>query len=396
MSSFYSVGVMTGTSCDGADLAILKFDLQKNKWQEQFIAGMSSAFPQKLRSRLRNAQTGEINIPTTFELARDYSEFLSGFCHKAIQKYSLPKSQTILSIHGQTVWHQPPLGKKLGFSAQLLDPYLIVVKTGLTVISGFRQPDLALGGQGAPLVPYYHWLRAKSTPYKAYLPFAVHNVGGIGNLTYLGKEVFAFDTGPGNVFIDLAVEKLTKGKDHYDRNGNIALEAASSVDWKWVESFCKKESYFKQKPPKSTGRELFNEAYLKRIPAQGKALVATATAVTAHSMAMAYRDFVLNKKRKLNAVFVAGGGAKNPTLLRFFSRELARLTKREIWVVPMPPDFAPPQYLEAMAFARFGIEALQLKPVSLKCITGAKSDATGAGFFPGSNFKRLAKLVGIV
>ncbi|MBI3544451.1 MAG: anhydro-N-acetylmuramic acid kinase, partial [Deltaproteobacteria bacterium] len=142
-------------------------------------------------------------------------------------------------------------------------------------------------------------------------------------------------------------------------------------------------------PPKTTGRELFNHEFLERVPGEGAVRVANATALTAHTMARAYVDFVLKRGRRLNAVFVAGGGALNPTLVMLFASELHRLARRKIFVGVLPEVFAPPQYLEAMAFARLGYEALQGNPVSLASVTGANEDALGAGIFPGRNYQAL-------
>ncbi|MBI3557585.1 MAG: anhydro-N-acetylmuramic acid kinase [Deltaproteobacteria bacterium] len=236
-------------------------------------------------------------------------------------------------------------------------------------------------------------MRANSGSFAKTLPFAIHNIGGIANLTYITRNqrrIIAFDTGPGNALIDMAAERVTNDRMKFDKDGKLAASALQSIDWRTIESLGK-HSFFRAPPPKSTGRELFSAAFLRRIPGRGPALVANATALTAHTMAKAHVEFILKKGRVLNGIFAAGGGARNPTLLRLFSREIARLSGEEIPIGVLPDTFAPAQYLEAMAFARLGYEALKGNAVSMAIVTGAVEDAFGAGIFPGENYRRILK-----
>ncbi len=387
---------MTGTSCDGADLAALKIEFTGNRITRETLGErLSAKFPSALRRKFREAQKGRLAISATAELTRDYSLWIGTLCARFLRRACIPMRKTTLAIHGQTIWHQPPHGVSSGFSVQLVDPAVIAHACHCTVTAFFRQPDLARGGQGAPLVPYYHWLRARSTEFSALLPFAIHNVGGIANLTYVTRDasdIIAFDTGPGNALIDLAMERHSNGRKHFDRGGRTAAAALEHVNWRAVKHLAQ-HAYFRQKPPKSTGRELFDERFLARFKASGQALVATATAFTAHTMAKAYADHVVNRARSPRFIFVAGGGAQNGTLVQLFSRELQRLTGKTIAVRPLPASFAPPEYLEAMAFARLGFEALFGRPISLSNVTGASEDAFGAGIFPGKNFPELLKMI---
>lgn len=387
---------MTGTSCDGADLAALKIELSENRViRETLEARLNAKFPSSLRQRLREAQKGGLPISAAAELTRDYSLWIGAFCARFLRRARIPMRKTAVAVHGQTVWHQPPRGNSTGFSVQLADPAVVAHACACTVTAFFRQPDLARGGQGAPLVPYYHWLRARATEFSDLLPFAIHNVGGIANLTYVtrdAKNLIAFDSGPGNALIDLAMERHTNGRKHFDKGGKIAAAALERVDWRAVERLAR-HAYFRRKPPKSTGRELFDENFLARFRARGPALVATATAFTAHTMAKAYADHVVGRARSPRFIFVAGGGARNGTLVRLFGRELRRLTEKTIAVRPLPAGFAPPGHLEAMAFARLGFEALFGRPISLGNVTGASEDAFGAGIFPGKNFSELLKMI---
>jgi anhydro-N-acetylmuramic acid kinase len=390
MSRIYSLGVMTGTSCDGVDLALLAFD--PDAADEKLWHTASERLPQSLRTRLLVAQRGELKIPQTALLTRDYSRWVGRACKKFLAKWKVPINSTLIAVHGQTVWHAP----EENFSVQLLDAAIIAALTECTVTGAFRQPDLACGGEGAPLVPYYHWMRALSLPrFQARLPVAIHNVGGMANLTYITKSrsgLIAFDSGPGNALIDIAAERATRGRMRFDKDGKLAAARIHTIDWPSIEKAAQ-HRFFKRKPPKSTGKELFGAEFLKHLPGRGVDLVASATAFTAHTMARAYSDFVLKKGRRLHCVYIAGGGARNPTLLRLFSRELTRLSGEKIRVEALPLEFAPTQYLEAMAFARLGIEALQGNATSLGSITGAKTDALGAGIFPSKNYKRLLKIM---
>lgn len=383
---------MTGTSCDGADLALLRLTRNRNTWNERLVGKASRRFPRDLRFQLRAAQRGGLTIPETARLTKEYSDWLGAFCGEALRQWNQPIARTVIAAHGQTVWHEP----ESRVSVQLLDPAIIAFRTSCTVTSAFRQPDLARGGQGAPLVGYYHWLRSTALPnYLDALPLAIHNVGGIANLTYVSRDlrkIIAFDTGPGNALIDIAMNRLSKGRLHFDRDGKVAHRRLNEVDWDAIAKLAK-HRFFRASPPKSTGRELFDENFLELVPGRGEAIVANATAFTAHTMAKAYVDFVLKPENFLNGIFVAGGGARNPTLLLLFSRELARLSGQEIPVAVLPDSFAPPQYLEPMAFARLGVEALQGRPVSLARVTGASSDSFGAGIFPGKNFQNLLQLL---
>lgn len=395
MKPIYCIGVMTGTSCDGADLAVLRITASRNgKVKETALHFGGARFPHPLRTRLRQAQAGKLSIVASALLTRDYSRWLAKLCDRLISRWKISRSKILIAVHGQTVWHAP----ESSISVQLLDPSIIASVTNCTVTAAFRQPDLARGGEGAPLVPFYHWVRCTTGEVAKLLPFSIHNVGGIANLTYVTKNeshVVAFDTGPGNALIDMATEKVTHGKLHFDKDGKIAASARSLIEWRKIWKLGALP-FFRKAPPKSTGRELFNKEFLSRIPGSGAALVANATAFTAHSMAAAYSKFVLKSGRELNGVFIAGGGAQNPELIRLFSRELARLTGEEIPVSPLPKEIADPQFLEAMAFARLGFEAIRGNPVSLASVTGASENAIGAGIFPGKNYKTLLNALDLV
>lgn len=386
--SFFAIGVMTGTSCDGADLAVLKLSESGGTWKELLFGTLSKNYPAPLRTALRLAQKDKLPMSQVAEVQVQYSEWIADLCKDAIRRFKIPASSVVFGVHGQTIWHKPPSGRKRGYSIQLVDPAIIAHETNATTVSQFRQPDLSRFGQGAPLVPYYHWLRASSV-LSSSLPLVLINIGGISNLTFVPRskdKILAFDCGPGNALIDLAVERFTKGRKLFDSGGVIGSLAAETIQWEKIRKITS-ERYYKANPPKSTGRELFNEKYLGKIPGKDAALISNATALTAAAVAQSIKDFLPHKN--IRFAYVCGGGAKNPFLLKLLQKELQRQLGHFVSVAPLPEKVAPPQYVEAMAFARLGFESLLSNTSSLKVVTGAKTDNFGAAIFPGANFRKL-------
>jgi anhydro-N-acetylmuramic acid kinase len=218
------------------------------------------------------------------------------------------------------------------------------------------------------------------------LGIAIHNIGGISNLTYIGpNQTIAFDTGPGNCWIDAATELATRGKSKFDRGGKLAREG--QVDAKAVDAVLK-NTYFKKAPPKSTGRDDFPFELLKsKTRSKGADLVATATAVTAESIAQAYEKFILEKQLPLKAVYITGGGAKNPALMDGLKNYLA-----PIEVLTLEEAGFDPQLVEAQAFAYFGFLSLLGQPVSGSW-TGAQGFAPPGRITPGENWTEVLEVL---
>lgn len=392
MKTIFSLGLMTGTSCDGADLALSSFTLDANQVHENLLYTSSKSFPTALRSKLRTGQRGLLSLQELGELNVHYSKWLASVCVDFLKKHRhSQKWLTLLCVHGQTLWHDV----ERRFSFQLLEPAILAFATGLSVFSSFRQSDMARGGEGAPLVPLYNWLHAHGIGWEKRIPFSIHNIGGIANLTIITpklKDLCAFDTGPGNALMDLATEKFTQETQAYDRNGKIAQTALNSINQEKLEQLLLTQPYFSAKPPKSTGRELFNESFLKYIPGKGAAMVANATAFTALSIVDAYQRFIL-KKYPLKEIFFSGGGASNPTLLHLIKKYGSEKWKRDIPCTPLPASFAPPAYLEAMAFGRLGLEAFLGNPVSITSVTGARENGLGISLFTGKNYLKLVQFL---
>jgi anhydro-N-acetylmuramic acid kinase len=275
----------------------------------------------------------------------------------------------LIGSHGQTVWHEPPNKDEFGSTLQLGEPAIIAEMTGVPVVSNFRTRDMAAGGQGAPLVPLADWLLL-SHPTKIR---TAQNIGGIANVTYLPattnskKDAMAFDTGPGNMLIDEAARLVTDGAWNFDRDG--ALAAQGHVDESLLSEWLS-EPYFQQKPPRTTGRELFGTQraaeYWSQASQRGLGpndIVATLTALTAHSVEQAYRKFLPSFP---DEVIVSGGGARNPTLMTLLAERLspARLTTSEEFGLGIEAK-------EAIAFAVLAYETWHKRSGNIPAATGA-------------------------
>ena len=373
------LGVMTGTSCDGLDAACI--DINPNGWMPLWSA--SAAYPKDLRRRVLEYQRPRTrNSPQTWlELHRSLGEWYGRALSRIIA--SQKKKPDVIANHGQTIAHFPAPNRK-GITLQLGDPTRIVHATGLTVLSNFREGDMAAGGQGAPLAPLFHRLLAHhlGQPEKG---VAIHNIGGISNLTYIGKnrEILAFDTGPGNIWIDAAAELATGGRLKMDLNGKLARRGL--VDWRAVERVLRHPSFGKP-AQKSTGRDEFTfELLLSETQAKGVDLVATATAVTIESIARAYETCVIAGKRPLAAVYLCGGGAKNPALIGALQERLPKVT-----VSTLSDAGIDGQLVEAQAFAFFGFITLMGQPLGGSW-TGAKGFGPPGHIVPGMNWATVVE-----
>jgi anhydro-N-acetylmuramic acid kinase len=385
MLSLRILGVMTGTSCDGLDAVCLEVSTGADaglEWKPLWNA--SAPYPSELKKRvlrfqLPKAKTSALEL---LALNRDLGTWYGKTLSKMIASHD-PKPQLIAN-HGQTVCHFPDEEVTL----QLGDPARIAQVTGLSVISQFRTGDMAAGGQGAPLLPLFHKILgehfANGRPEMEGI--AIHNLGGISNLTYLGPqgslyEVFAFDTGPANIWIDEAVSKVTGGKKGFDRNG--ALASKGSVDADAVKK-AMKHPYFKRSVPKSTGRDDFPFVYFQKLTrARGNDLVATATAITVESIARAYEEYILSNGLPLSAIFLAGGGAKNKTLVDWLSDRMPSVMIQPISEAGFRG--LEDQMIEPMGFALFAFLSLLGQPIG-GTWTGVDGFGPPGQITPGENW----------
>ena len=387
-------GVMSGTSADGINIAVVRIedaDRSRAKSVGQRPRKPSGArkplhhtiiahdeFPFPTRVRRMILETMNAELACVAELAR--LNFLLGELYaEAIQKI-VGRHRVKLDLvgcHGQTLYHQGEaagfLGRKIAVTWQTGEAAIIAARLGVPVVSDFRPADMAAGGKGAPLVPFLDYFLYRDSR----VGRIAQNIGGIGNLTAVPagaspREIIAFDTGPGNMVIDAVVTELFGKK--YDRNGRIAAtgQALNEVIERLLRA-----PFFRQRPPRTAGREEFGREYARRFlqlcrGASKPDVVATATALTARSIADALRRFVLPKSKSYRELIVSGGGARNPTLMAMLRAELARL-KIELRV---SDDFGvPAQAKEAVAFAVLAHETWHRRPSNLPSATGAQRAA---------------------
>lgn len=372
---------MTGTSCDGLDAACLQFGDIAGEWTPLWAT--TAPYPKALRERVLRSQKPGTRLTSADWLALDrdlgqwYGRTIQGILSDSEHRAD------VIANHGQTVAHWPSL-RGGGATWQLGSPAWIAQATGLTVISGFRGGDIAAGGQGAPLVPRYHAEIARKMAAGASASgVAFHNIGGISNLTYCrNSELIAFDTGPGNAWMDEAASRATKGRRKFDDGGRLA---ASGVPDERAVSKLLALPYFKKSPPKSTGRDDFPFERLARATrARGADLVATATLLTARSIARAYEAFILKPGHPLAQIWICGGGAHNPTLISWIQHELGQ----SIQVRALTQDPWRPEWIEAQAFAYLGWLSLRGQALGGDW-TGASSDAPPATILPGRNWRQV-------
>jgi anhydro-N-acetylmuramic acid kinase len=375
-------GVMTGTSCDGVDIAAIDFDPES--WTPKWEASLP--YPAKLRNRVFKLQKpgSKTTVEEIFSLHSEIGDWIGDALTDLIEGLSADERPAAIAMHGQTIAHYPSR-RPHSFTVQLGDPTRVGEKTGRTMISQFRQGDLAGGGQGAPLVPLYHYLLSSVLP-DGQDGIAIHNLGGISNFTYIDPSgrMIALDTGPANVWIDAAMARATKGKKKFDLGGRYSMGGEIHVPT------IKKllvHPYLRRRAPKSTGRDEFPpEYFFKRAgKLKGKDLVATATAYTVETIALAYERFVLGDRKPLSAIYLCGGGAKNETIRHWLSDRLDGIPVRTI-----EEHGFESQYIEAQAFAFLGYRSLLGLPVGGSW-TGVTRFAPPGQITPGRNWIDVLK-----
>jgi anhydro-N-acetylmuramic acid kinase len=366
------LGVMTGTSCDGLDAACANFS--EHNWKS--LWAKSAPYPRALRERVLEGQLPGAKLSTREfgELHRDLGIWMADALREMLRGRTRPDA---IACHGQTVAHFPQT-RKLGFTLQLGDPARIAEATGVTVISNFRDGDMAAGGEGAPLAPRFHQMIARGRT-----GIAIHNLGGISNLTYLGPNglILAFDTGPANLWIDAATELITGSK--FDRDGALARKHEPDAT---AVARILRDDFFQRRPPKSTGRDDFPfSKFLKATRARDGKLVATATAITVESIARAYEAFILKEKSPLREIYFCGGGARNSFLMESIRARLPCVRVEKLDELGIDS-----RYLEANAFGYFGYLALKGHALGASW-TGAKGWAPPAHIIPGRNWPKIVQ-----
>jgi anhydro-N-acetylmuramic acid kinase len=367
------IGLMSGTSVDGIDAAVVRLEGAPPSLTWEVLAHSHRVFAPDLRAEIFacfRPETSSVDrlCRLNFALGRAFGDAALDAAHDA----GLPMSAIdLIGSHGQTLWHEPPADGEPGSTLQLGEAAVIAEMTGVPVVSNFRTRDMAAGGQGAPLVPLADWLLL-SHPTKVRV---AQNIGGIANVTYLppverrggGESVIAFDTGPGNMLLDEAARLATDGAWDYDHEG--ALAAQGHVDESLLADWMA-EPFFQLDPPRTTGRERFGTqraaAYWSQARRRGLGpsdIVATLTALTARSIEQAYRKFLPVYPEE---VIVSGGGALNHTLMAMLAERLspARITTSGEYGLGIEAK-------EAVAFVVLAYETWHRRPGNLHAATGA-------------------------
>jgi anhydro-N-acetylmuramic acid kinase len=369
---------MSGTSADGIDVAIVRITSPSARGIK-LLHRASFKYPKALRAAVLAAM--DAKETSTAELARLNWRLGIGYADAARESIAEYGDKVdLIGCHGQTLYHQgiaaPYAGKRIACTWQLGEMAMVSAVTGVPVVSNFRPADMAVGGQGAPLVPYLDYAMFRSDKRNRVL----QNLGGIGNLTAIpaganAHQLIAFDTGPANMIIDALMQKLYRKP--YDRNGKIAAQGSIS---KTIVDEAMRHPFFKRSPPKSAGREQFGEPYaddfLKkcRDAKLGDAdIIATATAFTVESIRLSFESFVLPILKKAPTDYsVAGGGAYNETIMRTLSTALKPFG---VHVSTLDTFGIPSQSKEAVAFALLAYQTWHHQPSNVPAATGAHKPA---------------------
>jgi len=383
------IGLISGTSVDGIDAALVEISGGESDLKIQLLAGETYSYPEVLREEILAVIAGKALTMAEFAALDD--AIAHAFAHAAQQIQNNQPKAELIGSHGQTVYHLPP-SKNLGYSLQLGRGTLIADRTEITTINNFRAADIAAGGQGAPLVSKIDACLLADQEYDR----AVQNIGGIGNLTYLPakksphwlEKITGWDTGPGNALLDMAVDKFTQGQQTYDTNG--AWAATGTICQPLVQQWLAAD-FFYQPPPKSTGRELFSLDYLERCLRDAARyelsqadILATLTELTVASIAQSYRQFLPKIPEQ---VLLCGGGSRN-----LYLRERLRVNLDKAKVLTTDEFGISADFKEAIAFAVLAYWRQQEIPGNLPQVTGAQGSVLlGEIYSPKGGFQNQGK-----
>ena len=371
------LGMMSGTSADGIDVALVRISGAPPNLNARLLSHASVKYPPALRKEiLRVAEQRPLIAGALSQLNFRLGELFAGAAIAACRQFRVALSKiALVGSHGQTIFHQgrpiPYFGSPTASTLQIGEPSVIAARTGITTVGDFRPADIALRGQGAPLVPYADYLLYRHTK----LGRISLNLGGIANITVLPRaakpqQVLAFDTGPANMLIDALVAHFTQGRRRFDKNARLAMQGRSLPA---LLDDLLGDPYLKLVPPKSTGREYYGHAYLKMLFSLGRHyraspndLIRAATIFTALSVVDALNRFVL-PTTKIQQLIVSGGGAHNPLILAQLAAALPGIE-----VLPSGRLGIPEDAKEALAFALLAYETFHQRPANLPSATGAR------------------------
>ena len=386
-NSLTVIGLNSGTSMDGIDAAIFRFSVAKNagladksvtsqtpRVTSEFVKGILVPFDSVFQKKMQKSVASRpLDWREVCLLNAALGEVFADACFKVVKAAGMTMPEIdLVGSHGQTIWHAPDAAAFWGMSArgtlQLGEPSVIAARTNVPVIADFRHADMAEGGQGAPLVPFADEVLFGQDG----IASGVLNLGGIANITILtndGEARLAFDTGPANMIMDRVAQKLF-GCD-YDDEGKIA--ASGKIDEAWLQSLLQHE-YFLRLPPKTTGRELFGYQFADRLidearenKVKAEDLMATVTALTARSVANAYKNFVLPDV-VIDRLILAGGGASN----YFLISELQRSLPKEIPILRHEDLGIAAKFKESFLFALLAFTSYNGIANNVPACTGAR------------------------
>ncbi len=373
------IGLMSGTSADGIDAAVMQIGSEGSAIEWRLLSHYAFPWPPVLRDEILSACRADAPLRQVCALNFRLGEEFAQTALRAASAAGVPLGEVAaIASHGQTIWHQAsPLaigGTDAIGTTQIGEAAVIAARTGCLVVSDFRTADMAVGGQGAPLVPFADYILF-ADPLETR---AVQNIGGIANVTLIPRggtltDVLAFDTGPGNMVLDALIRRASGGRSQCDLDG--ALASSGRIDSALLAELLG-HPYFSTPPPKSTGREDFGEVYSDALCARALArgvsdadLLATAAALTVESIAHAYERFLIDKAH-IDIVILGGGGAHNPVLVSGLRARLApaRVTTHAEFGMP---DSAK----ESAAFALLAYCTLRGRPSNVPSATGAARPA---------------------
>jgi anhydro-N-acetylmuramic acid kinase len=373
------LGLMSGTSADGIDIALARISGAPPRVKARLLSHAAVRFPARVRAEiLRVAEQQPITAGELSQLNFRLGQLFAEAAKKACKRFRVAVSSVdLIGSHGQTIFHQGVpanyLGAPTASTLQIGEAAVIAAQTGVTTVADFRPADMAAGGQGAPLVPYADYLLYSDRK----LERASLNLGGIANVTVIPagsrERVFAFDTGPANMLIDALVAHFTRGRKKFDDGARMA-QAGRAIPALLNELM--RDPYLKKAPPKSTGREYYGGAYVKRVLALGRRhrakpndLIRCVTIFTALSVVDALNRFV-TRKTKMDQLIVSGGGARNPLIMAQLAAALPGIE-----VLSSSRLGVPEEGKEAFAFALLAYETFHQRAGNVFSATGASGPA---------------------
>ncbi len=385
------IGLMSGTSADGVDAALVEVVGAAGDLKTRLVCGRTFPYEPVMRERiLKCCDVDRSRVDQIADLNVSLAEVFAQGALQLIKEASVRREDVdLIGSHGQTIWHNVLPGGRVSASLQIVEAAVLAERTGVTTVSNFRARDIALGGQGAPLTSYVDWLLLRHPRYWR----AIQNIGGMGNVTFLPPldnerdRPIAFDTGPGNALLDAAVSHFSEGKLTFDRGGELAQRGRMNEEW--LEALLQ-HPYYQRGLPKTTGRETFGTAAALELITEAEArdlsepeIVATLTALTATNIAEAYRRFA---PAPIQEVILGGGGRHNPVMVAMLRDLLAPARVLTHEDIGMDSDFK-----EALVFALLAYESWHGRPGTLPAFTGARKAAVLGQITPGENFSELLR-----